>query len=111
MLKEQYKQMKPEMGLFMVRSNNSNKCYLESTGDLKGTINGTRFKLGGGIHPNRELQKCWKDYGAENFTIEILEVLEYDEDASKTDYSEDLALLRMVWEEKMLTQNMEFYRK
>jgi hypothetical protein len=103
--------MKPEMGIFFIRANFNNKYYLESTGDLKGTINGTKFKLGAGFHPNRELQKDWKKHGAGNFTIEILEVLEYDGDVSKTDYTEDLALLKMIWEEKLLKQKMEFYNR
>ncbi len=102
-LKLQYKQMRPQMGIFMIRSNFSNKCYVEKTQDLKGTINSTKFKLGLGNHPNRELQKEWKERGEADFTIEILENLEYDK--------EDLALLQMIWEEKLAKENMEFYKK
>lgn len=111
-LKMQYKQMKPEMGIIIIRSNSTNKCYLEGTQNLKGTINSNKFKLGAGNHPNRELQKQWKEQGEENFTIEILERLEYDEDETKTDYSEDLALLQMVWEDRLSKEvKMEFYKK
>jgi hypothetical protein len=110
-LKLQYKQMRPQMGIFMIRSNFSNKCYVEKTQDLKGTINSTKFKLGLGNHPNRELQKEWKERGEADFTIEILENLEYDKDESKIDYTEDLALLQMIWEEKLAKENMEFYKK
>lgn len=110
-LKEQYKQMKPDMGVFFIRANFKNKCYLESTGDLKGTINGTKFKLEAGLHPIRELQKDWREHGAGNFSFEILEVLEHGEDASKTDYAEDLALLKMIWEEKLRKQKIEFYNR
>jgi hypothetical protein len=63
------------------------------------------------MHTNKELQKEWTDFGSENFTIEILEQLEYDKDESKTDYTEDLALLQMIWEEKLTEENMEFYKK
>ncbi|MBB6216098.1 hypothetical protein HNQ80_002197 [Anaerosolibacter carboniphilus] len=110
-LKEQYKQMRHEMGIFIIRSKVNNKCYIEATQDLRGTMNGTRFKLGAGAHPNRQLQKEWKEFGEGNFTIEILENLEYDKDESKTDYKEDLALLRMIWEEKLLKQKLEFYER
>jgi len=110
-LKLQYMQMKPQMGVFMIRSNFSNKCYLEKTQDLKGTMNGNMFKLETGNHPNRELQKDWKEHGEENFTVKILEKLEYDEDESKTDYKEDLTLLYMIWEEKMIQEQMELYKK
>ncbi|QUH20593.1 GIY-YIG nuclease family protein [Alkaliphilus sp. B6464] len=110
-LKEQYKQMKSDMGIFIIRSNSDQKCYIQTTQDLKGTINGTKFKLSAGNHPNRELQNEWNKYGEGNFTIEILENLEYEKDESKTDYREDLALLRMIWEEKLSQKNIEFYKK
>jgi len=108
-LKALYKNMKPDMGIFMIRSNFSNKCYIEGTQDLKETINGTRFKLNFGNHPNKGLQKDWKEHGEESFTIELLENLPYDKDESKTDYSEELAILKMVWEEKLLKEGMELY--
>ncbi len=110
-LKEQYKQMRPDMGVFAIGSKVNNKCCIEATQDLKGTMNGTRFKLKNGSHPNRELQKEWKEFGEGNFTIEILEHLEYDKDESKTDYKEDLALAKMIWEEKLLQEKKAFYRR
>lgn len=110
-LKLQYKQMKPQMGIFIIRSKVNNKCFLKTTQDLRGVINGTKVRLEGGFHPNRELQKEWKEFGLENFTIEILENLEYDKDESKTDYSEELEVLQMIWEEKLAGENMEFYKK
>lgn len=110
-LKEQYRQMKPQMGVFIIRSHHDSKCFIEGTQNLKGRINSTKFKLAAGAHPYRELQKEWKDFGEENFTIEILENLEYDKDESKTDYTEDLALLQMIWEEKLSKQCLQFYKK
>jgi hypothetical protein len=110
-LKLQYKQTRPQMGIFIVRSKVNNKCYIQTTQDLRGVMNGARMRLLGGSHINKELQKEWTNFGAENFTIEILENLEYDKDESKTDYTEDLALLQMIWEEKLAKENMEFYQK
>ena len=110
-LKMQYKQTRPDMGLFIIRSRVNNKCYIQGTQDLRGVINGARVRLGGNMHPNKELQKEWNEFGADNFTIEILEGLPYDKDESKTDYTEELALLQMIWEEKLAQENMEFYKK
>ncbi len=109
-LKMQYKQMKPQMGIFMIRSHCSNKFYIEATQDLRGKINSDKFKLCAGGHPNYELQKEWNDFGAENFTIEILEHLAYEDD-SKTNYKDDLDLLKMIWEDKLAIDNMECYKK
>lgn len=108
-LKALYKDWKPDMGIFIIKSNSYNKCYIEGTQDLKGTINSTKFKLNFGNHPNKELQKEWKEQGESAFTIEILENLKYDKDELKTDYSEELAILKMICEEKLLKQGMEFY--
>jgi hypothetical protein len=110
-LKLQYKQTRPQMGIFIIRSMVNNKCYIQTTQDLRGVINGAKVRLGNNMHTNKELQKEWTDFGSENFTIEILEQLEYDKDESKTDYTEDLALLQMIWEEKLSEENMEFYKK
>lgn len=110
-LKLQYKNTKPQMGIFIIRSKVNNKCYIQATQDLRGVLNGARVRLEGGTHPYRELQKEWSDFGSDNFTIEILENLEYDNDESKTDYKEDLALLQMIWEEKLTKENMKFYEK
>ena len=84
--------MKPEMGIFMVQSISANKCYLEVTQNLRGAVNGTRFKLKGGVHPHRELQKDWQERGEADFTIEVLEHLDYGKDEEKTDYQDELAL-------------------
>lgn len=110
-LKEQYQQMKKDMGIFIIRSKTNNKCYIQTSKDLKGAINSTKLKLSVGSHPYQELQKEWNDFGQDKFTIEILEKLEYDEDASKTDYADDLVLLQMIWEEKLTGQNVAFYGK
>lgn len=103
--------MKKPMGIFQIRSKASNKCYIKATNDLKGTMNGAKARLWGGTHPNRELQKEWKESGEENFIFEVLENLEYDKDESKTDYSDDLLLLQMIWEEKLARENTVFYKK
>jgi hypothetical protein len=104
-LKEQYKQYKPEMGILIIRSNLSTKYYLEGTQNLRASINGNRFKLEAGGHKNRALQKDWLEHGEKTFTIEVLDNLEYDKDESKTDYSDDLELLIMEWEERLGQEN------
>lgn len=108
-LKELYKSMKPDMGVFSIKSNSSNKYYVEGSRDLKAAINSTKFKLNFGNYPNNELQKDWKEKGEEDFTIEILEKLKYDEDESKTDYSEELEILEMVWKERLSKEGAKFY--
>lgn len=108
-LKELYKQMKPEMGVFIIRANFAQQCHLLATASLKGTINRVRFQLNAGSYPQKVLQRAWKEHGEAGFTVEVLEKLEYDRDETKTDYSEELAILKMLWVEKLLQQGLEFY--
>ena len=110
-LVEEYKRTRPPMGIFIIRSKANNKCHLQTTQDLRGVMNGALVRLNGGRHPFKELQKEWNDFGSENFTFEILENLEYDKDETKTDYTKELAVLQMIWEEKLAKENMEFYKK
>jgi hypothetical protein len=110
-LKEQYKQMKTEMGIFIVQNKVNNKYLLVTTQNLHGMINRVRFQLNSGGHPNRELQKEWKEFGENNFDIRILEKLAYDKDESKTDYSEELRIMDIIWSEKQSYKNMEAYNK
>lgn len=56
---------------------------------------------------NRERQ----EYGADNLTIDVLANLEPTSSEAGTDYSEDLALLQMIWEEKLAKDNLEPYKK
>lgn len=109
-LKEQYKQTRPRMGLFMVRSKASGKCFVEATQDLRSRLNSTKVKLNAAMHPNRELQEEWRERGEEDFTFEVLETLEYDQDATKTDYTDDLELLKALWLEKH-GEGLVFYGK
>lgn len=99
-LKRQYKESRREMGIIVFLCNPTGKAYICATQDTK-AINSITFQLNAGsfpIYPN--LKKDWKEYGPENFTVKVAEVLEYDKDESKTDYSEDLAVLLEYWKEQ-----------
>lgn len=108
-LQKQYKGMKPDMGIFAIINRSDTTFFLEATQDLKGTMNSSRFKLNFGSHPNKCLQKEWKEIGEDGFEIKILEKLDYDNDETKTDYSEELALLKMIWIEKLEKESSKQY--
>lgn len=108
-LQAQYKQMKPEMGILAVINMHNGKYFLEITQNLKGKLNSVSFQLRSGGHPNKELQRDWVEAGGKGFEIIILEQIEYDKDETKTDYSEDLQLLKMIWSEKLIKENHQLY--
>ena len=97
------------MGIFIIRALDDGRCYLQATANLKGAINSTKFKLDAGWHPNCELQRAWQERGAANFSFAVLDKLEYDQDETKTDYSEELEILRLIWEEKLAQEKTVFF--
>lgn len=108
-LQEQYKQIKPDMGVLAVINKNKGKYFLEATPNLKAMINRVTFQLKNGSHIHKELQKDWQQLGAEQFEVKILEQLEYEQDENKTDYADELELLKMIWVEKLTKENVELY--
>lgn len=102
--------MKPDMGILIVYSNKNNKCFIETSHNINAYVNRTKFQLSSNGHPKSELQKEWNDFGFDCFTIEILEILKYDKDESKTDYSEELDVLKMIWQERLEKEGKEFYK-
>lgn len=107
-LKEQYKQMKTEMGVLIVQNKINKKYLMVASQNLKGMINRIRFQLSSGGHPNIELQKEWKEFGEDNFEFNILETLEYSKDETKTDYTEELQILEVMVKEKLTEKNTAY---
>ncbi|NMB47026.1 MAG: GIY-YIG nuclease family protein [Firmicutes bacterium] len=109
-LREQYLLMKPDIGIFAIVCKDNGKYYLEVSCDLKSAMNSTQFKLNAGMHPEKELQRDWQRLGENQFEIKVLEQIEpEDQDGAEDDYQDDLALLRMIWVERLAEQNIELY--
>jgi len=100
-LKENYKQIKPEMGVFVFKCLSSGKAYLGISQNIRAKLNSLVFQLNiGSYNKNENLQSDWKKCGEKGFEIAISETLKYIEDESKTDYSGDLRILRDFCAEK-----------
>ncbi|MBY0595304.1 GIY-YIG nuclease family protein [Bacillus bingmayongensis] len=77
-LKQLYKETEIEAGVYRITNTKNKKMYVERTMNLK-TMSGRRFELNVGSHTNRALQDDWKQYGADAFEFEVLEVLKKKE--------------------------------
>ena len=76
------------------------KVSLASFVNWNRILNRHKFQLSAGLHPNKELQKDWNQYGQEKFTLEILETIEEKDDHS-FNMKEEFELLEQVWLEKL----------
>jgi hypothetical protein len=99
-LKKQYKQQQRIAGVFRILDTVSGTSWLGSSLNMHGPFQRHRFELTVGSHLNTELQAAWKQHGAEAFTFEVLETVAPNDDPAY-DYSEDLAILEMMWTEKI----------
>lgn len=108
-LKEQYKQRKPEMGVIAVKASFAPQVYLEVAKDTKAVINKTIFQLKGGMHRDKGLQQAWKTYGEDKFTVEVLDTLDYNTDETKQDYTEELEELKLILQDKLTNEGFAIY--
>ena len=98
-LKRQYQQTKPHMGVFAIHC--GGEAYIGWAKDLRAALNGMELRLRGGTYMNQRLQNAYKTTGGADFSTEQLEILDYDKDETKTDYTADLVALQALWMEKL----------
>lgn len=108
-LKQMYKEMKTEAGIYQIRNTKNKKIYVESTKNLK-TINGKKIEMERGNHWNNLLKQDLKEFGHEVFEFEILEVLEKKEDGF-FDEAAELKKLEEKWLNKLQPYGERGYNK
>lgn len=94
-LKQQYKEIPIEAGVYQIKNIQNQMVFINSTRNFK-TLNGEKFMLESGTHINKALQKDWNQFGKEAFTFEILEVLK-KKDTPLFNEKEALAELEAKW--------------
>jgi group I intron endonuclease len=99
-LKREYKERAKPAGVFQIKNTVNGKVLLGSSLNLEGPLNSHKFMLTLGKHLNTELQKEWNEYGAEQFTFEILEIVTVKDDP-QFNIADELTLLEEIWLEKL----------
>ena len=98
-LKQAYKEVKTEAGVFQIKNTVNQKVLLVATSNLK-TMQGKRFQLQSGSHKNAQLQAEWNEFGEDAFVFEILETLE-DKEEGTFARQEALRQLEQKWLDKL----------
>lgn len=107
-LVRQYRETPRPAGVFRVVNTKVGRALLGSSTDLPGMLNRQRSQLESNLHPDKELQRDWKDLGPASFTFDVLDVLKPSDDPSY-DPSEDLRALKELWLEKLTAAGVSFY--
>ena len=97
--REYQERVKPS-GVFQVKNLANGKVLLGSSLNLVGPLNKHRFMLRINSHPNKELQKDWNELGEDQFSFEILEVVQVP-DNPNFNLNDELTLLEEIWLEKL----------
>lgn len=99
-LKESYKQIKPQMGVFQLKNISTNKIFIDNAIDMKSKWNRHLTELRLGSHRNHQLQSDWNALGMDSFTFEILSELK-TEDNINVDYQRELKTLQNMVKEEL----------
>ena len=99
-IKREYKERPKPAGVFQVKNSVNGKVFLGSSLNLEGSLNKHKFILTIGSHRNKAMQADWKEYGADNFIFEILEVVKV-KDVPGFNLSDELTLLEQIWLEEL----------
>lgn len=97
-LLEEYKQIKTYMGVIRITNKVSGKVFVDSYPNLKNKWMNIEMQLNMGRFMNLELQKDWKELGAQAFEFEVLEQKESDDVA---DVKWALKQMEKPWLEKL----------
>lgn len=109
-LKKQYTQTMQPMGVYQVKNLANGKIFIDSGQNIQGKINSCKFQLSLGSYMNKALQEDFNKIGLDNFTFEIIDLLEPKED-TKMDYTDDLKMLEEIWIDKLQPFDENGYNK
>ncbi|QDQ02042.1 GIY-YIG nuclease family protein [Lysinibacillus fusiformis] len=98
-LKEYYKEIKIEAGVFTMTNKQNNKIFVSSFNNLK-RLNGFQFMLKTNTHSNKALQADYNTFGMEAFDIEVVEYLKKKEEGY-FDAKKELEKLEQQWLDKL----------
>jgi hypothetical protein len=108
-LKQQYKEMKTEAGIYQIRNTVNNKVFVVSTPNFK-TMTGRKLELISGGHKNIALQDDFNKFGQDSFVFEKLEILEEKEEGYP-DINFELKMLFEKWLEKIQPYGEKGYNR
>jgi hypothetical protein len=108
-LEHQYKQNGPTLGVYCITNKASGKVLLGASANVDGILNRHRFNLRHGGHENKQLLNDWHEHGAENFTFEVIDVVQPKEDPG-FDPRAAVEELYQLWREEYEQRGVEFYK-
>ncbi|NQX60000.1 GIY-YIG nuclease family protein [Paenibacillus qinlingensis] len=107
-LQEEFKQIKTYMGVIQILNKVNGKIYISSHSNIKNKWMTIQMQLDNGRFANSQLQKDWKELGADSFTFEVLEE---KETGDVSDIKWELKQMEKLWLEDLLPYGDRGYNK
>ncbi len=102
-LQQQYKESRPEAGVYRIVNSRNQKLLLGSTPNLASLRNKLAFAKATGSPGalDHRLAKDLREFGLEAFTLEVLDVLDVTSEQTRTQILEELATLEALRREEV----------
>jgi len=107
---KEYKDTPQPMGVFQIMNKVNGRRFIGSSANLPAILNRFKAELKFGNCRNTALQKEWREFGADAFVFEELEILK-PLDRPNYDPAEDLRFLEEHWIEKLEPYREKGYNK
>jgi hypothetical protein len=102
-LRQQYKERKTPMGVFLIRNVEANRFLVRAARNLPAAMNRLMVEVTPSTNPNVALQQDWRAVGPGGFEVRVLDLLEPKEVAG-WDPDEDLESLASMWRERLAAE-------
>ena len=103
----QYKQTKKDAGVYRIINNMTGKYFLSSCLDINGE--GNKFEFAKSTNTPgfsaRKLANLLEKQGFNDFSFEVLELLDIKPEMTDAQVKEEIKLLEEIWREKLGTEN------
>jgi GIY-YIG catalytic domain len=105
-LTQEYKLIKPQMGVFQVKNEQNGKIFIGSSTDLRAIWNRFKVQLNFNSHRDKAMQADWNELGESHFSFTILAEIEH-RDTEIVDYDKEVKTL----EEMFIEELQPFYER
>ena len=96
-----YREQRPVMGVYRIRRRDTGRAFVGTSVNVPAIFNRERLQLRFGAHGIASLQQDWNALGEDAFEFEMLDALEWPDNAPDYRPADDLAALLEMWKERL----------
>lgn len=99
-LRDDYKHKPAVGGVYAIDCSADDSRTIKSTVDMPGIRNRFQFAMNTRTCPDPTLRAKWEHYGAEAFSLTVLEELDMKQDQTSREFADEVRLLCEMWTDK-----------